>query len=81
MVNKDVYILTMTCGYILDVCLNKYSGSSRKMAHGQLLLNSVLCFLVNKFGKVDVNSLKTALFDFCDVDTVIIECEVTANEI
>jgi len=46
----------------------------------QLLLNSVLCFVVNKFGKVDVRSLKTALFDFCDVDTVFIECEVTANE-
>jgi len=42
--------------------------------------NSVLCFLVNKFGKVDVKSLKTALFDFCDVNTVIIECEVTVNE-
>jgi len=51
------------------------------MAHGQLRLNSVLCFLVNKFGKVDVKSLKTALLDICDVDTVIIECEVTANEI
>ena len=25
--------------------------------------------------------LKTALLDICDVDTVIIECEVTANEI
>ena len=51
------------------------------MTHGQLLLNIVLCFLVNKFCKVDVKSLKTALFDFCDVDTVIIECKVTANEI
>ena len=71
----------LTCGYILVVCLQKYSVSSSKMAHGQLLLNSVLCFLVNKFGKVVVKSLKTALFDFCDVDTVIIECEVTANEI
>jgi len=50
------------------------------MAHGQLLLNSVLCFHVNKFGKIDVKSLKTALFDFCDVDTVIMECKVTANE-
>jgi len=50
------------------------------MGHGQLFLNSVLCFLVNKFGKADVKSLKTALFDFCDVDTVIIECKVTANE-
>jgi len=30
------------------------------------VLNSVLCFLVNKFGKV--KSLKTALFDFYDVD-------------
>ena len=52
-----------------------------KMAHGQLLLNGILCFLVNKFGKVDVKSLKTALFDICDVDTVITECKVTANEI
>ena len=56
-------LLTLTCGYILVVFLHKYSGSSRKMAYGQLLLNSVLCFLVNKFGKVDVKSLKTALFD------------------
>ena len=30
------------------------------MAHGQLLLNSFVCFLVNMFGKVDVKSLKTA---------------------
>ena len=45
-----------------------------------VLLNSVLCFLVNKFGKVDIKSLKTALFDFCDVDTAIIEGEVTVNE-
>jgi len=30
----------------------------------------VLCFLVNKFGKVDVKSLKTALFDFYDVDAL-----------
>ena len=50
------------------------------MAHGQLLLDSFVCFLVNKFGKVDVKSLKTALLDFCDVDTVIIECKVSANE-
>ena len=40
------------------------------MAHEQLVLNSMLCFLVNKFGKVDVKSLKTALFHFCDVDTL-----------
>ena len=42
--------------------------------------DSVLYFLVNKFGKVDVKSMKTALFDFCDVDTVIIECEVTVKD-
>jgi len=40
------------------------------MVHEQLVLNSVLCFLVNKFGKVDVKSLKTALFHFCDADTL-----------
>jgi len=40
------------------------------MAHEQLVLNSVLCFLLNKFGKVDVKSLKAALFDFYDVDTL-----------
>ena len=28
------------------------------MAHGQLLLDSVLCFLVNMFRKIDVKSLK-----------------------
>jgi len=40
------------------------------MAHAQLVLHNVLCFLVNKFGKVDVKSLKTALFDFYDVDAL-----------
>jgi len=30
----------------------------------------MLYFLVNKFGKVDVKSLKTALFDFYDVNTL-----------
>ena len=62
--DMDIWpLLTLTCGYILVVFLHKNSGSSRRMAYGQLLLNSVLCFLVNKFGKVDVKSLKTALFD------------------
>jgi len=40
------------------------------MAHTQLVLHNVLCYLVNKFGKVDVKSLKTALFDFYDVDAL-----------
>jgi len=40
------------------------------MAHAQLVLHNVLCFLVNKFGKVDVKSLKAALFDFDDVDAL-----------
>ena len=43
------------------------------MAHTQLELHNVLCFLVNKFGKVDVKSLKTALFDFYDVDALSVQ--------
>ena len=35
-----------------------------------LVLNDVLCFLVNKFGKLAVKSLKGALTDFYSVDAL-----------
>jgi len=38
------------------------------MAHVSLVLNDVLCFLVNKFGKLAVKSLKVTLTDFYSVD-------------
>jgi len=43
---------------------------SFKMADVQLVLNSVLCFIANKFGKIDVKLLKSALLDFYDSDAL-----------
>jgi len=40
------------------------------MADVSLVLNDVLCFLVNKFGKLAVKSLKVTLTDFYSVDAL-----------
>jgi len=40
------------------------------MAHVSLVLNDVQCFLVNKFGKLAVKSLKVTLTDFYSVDAL-----------
>jgi len=40
------------------------------MADVSLVLNDVLCFLVNKFGKLAVQSLKVTLTDFYSVDAL-----------
>ena len=40
------------------------------MADVQLVLNSVLCFTANKFGKIGVKLLNSALLDFYDGDAL-----------
>jgi len=37
------------------------------MADSVVVVNSALCFLKNKFGKINVKLLKSALLDFYDV--------------
>jgi len=38
------------------------------MAHGSVVLCDALCFVVNKRGKVQENTLKSVLTDFYDVE-------------
>ena len=40
------------------------------MAAGQLVLNNALCFILNKYGKIQLSSLKTAVSDFYSLDTI-----------
>jgi len=40
------------------------------MADSVVVVNSALCFLKNKYGKVNVKLLKSALLDFYDVEVV-----------
>jgi len=46
-------------------------GIHNKMADRPLLLNSVLCFLTCKFGKVAIKHLKSAVLDFYSVEELI----------
>ena len=41
------------------------------MAARQLILSSPLCFLVNKYGKIQLNTLKSVVVDFYCVETIV----------
>ena len=40
------------------------------MADSEVVVNNVLCFLSNKFGKTGLKLLKSAVLDFYDVEVV-----------
>ena len=41
-----------------------------KMADERVVLSNVLCFLVNKYGKIDTKTLKLVLSDFYTADVL-----------
>ena len=47
---------------VLDLC---------KMVEKPLVLCAPLCFLVNKFGNAQLNTLKSVVSDFYDVDIIV----------